>query len=93
MKVQCAKRQNGQDTRITKDVYRPGDAEEMKMAEKEIIKLMQRHAFSKEIESLKGNVSNGEFTSRADSKGRNMNMKKVSSLFRLDPFVDEENMI
>ena len=68
--------------------------EELREAEAIIIKNLQKEHFSEElaiIKKLRGNLN--QFESRQDARNRNVQLKSKSSLFRLDPFVDERGLL
>ena len=68
----------------------PVDVEELRRAEREIIKAVQSEAFPDEIKllrRLKNNPTNIE-----EVKERKAKLKGHSALYRLDPFMDEEGL-
>ena len=78
--------------------WRPKDGpplvEELNQAEKVIIKAVQQHHFREEIKtlcSLQGNEN--KFQDRQCARQRNLEVKLSSSLYRLDPFIDEESLL
>ena len=65
----------------------------MKQAESIIIKTTQWHAFKEEIIVLR-NLSNKDmFKSHQSSRERNENIKKISSLCKLDPFLNQDGLV
>ncbi len=70
---------------------RPVDVEELRRAEREIIKAVQSEAFPDEIKLLR-RLKNHP-TNRKELKERKAKLKRHSALFRLDPFIDEEGLI
>ena len=65
---------------------RPITIEEMEKAEAVILKLVQRDAFPDEIVALEEN-------SRTKKRKGKAVIKKISSLFRLDPFINEYGLL
>ena len=65
----------------------------MHQAELAIIKPLQQAAFGEEIKILHSLHLYGDVTYRTLAKTRNMSMKKTSSLFRLNPFLDENGVL
>ena len=65
--------------------------EELKNAEATIIMELQREVFAEEIKVLRSS-SPGEFK-RGEVKDRNREIKKVSQLYRLDPFLDQRGVL
>ncbi|XP_033638549.1 uncharacterized protein LOC117299199 [Asterias rubens] len=66
---------------------------EMKKAEIEILKKVQYEHFKNEVEILQQLGTRGEFTTRELARKRNQSLKATSSLFRLDPFLDDGGLI
>ena len=73
--------------------YAPATVEELHQSELEIIKLVQRESFPDEIKILTSLKVNKGDIDRELATERNKSMKKTSSLFRLDPFVDEDGIV
>ena len=71
----------------------PPIVEEMKQAESLIIKTTQWHAFKEEIIILRNLNNKDMFKSRQSSRKRNENIKKISSLCKLDPFLDQDGLL
>ena len=67
--------------------------DQLQEAEKSIIKAVQYEHYKEEINILEGLKSRAETGDRASVKLRNQRMKKTSSLFRLDPFLDEDGIL
>ena len=67
--------------------------DQLQEAEKSIIKAVQYENYKEEINILEGLKSMAETGDRASVKLRNQRMKKTSSLFRLDPFLDEDGIL
>ena len=84
-------KQDSSDSRSSK--YIPVNVEELQNAESEIIKIVQKAAFPEEISSMKKlNVreqTSGEKTITYESRA----MKKASSLYQLDPFLDANEIL
>ena len=68
------------------------DIEELKSAEREIIRQVQGDAFEKEIKTLMSLVSTKEMQ-RDEARKRNQEIKQASMLYRLDPFLDREGIL
>ena len=58
-----------------------------------IIRSLQQEHFKEEIKTLSMLQMNGEFTDRRRAKQRNFNFKKCSSLYRLDPYLDANDIL
>ena len=71
--------------------YTPPNVDELRLAEGEIIKAVQAQAFPEETELLRR--LNPNSTTREDVKIRKANLRKNSTLFRLDPFLDKEGIL
>ena len=71
--------------------YRSPDVEELRQAEREIIKIVQNETFPNEIKLLRRLTSNPR--NREDVKDRKANLRKNSTLYRLDPFMDHEGLL
>lgn len=68
--------------------------EDLKQAEKTIIKSIQYEAFATEIEILrKLNVNKNNVQSNAKATQRKSEIKGTSALYRLDPFLDDEGLL
>lgn len=66
----------------------------LQAAEQLIIKQVQEQHFKEEIATLKrlqGNTD--QFKDRTDARTRNTKLKTTSSLFRLDPFIDQDGLL
>ena len=70
--------------------YQPVDMGDIEMA---IIRCLQHEHFKEEIKTLSMLQTNGEFTDRRRAKQRNLNLKKSSSLYRLDPYLDANDIL
>ena len=77
-----------------KTKYIPVNVQELQRAENEIIKNVQREAFSEELRILKEASTRERATDRSTSTapGRR-EMKKTSSLYKLDPFLDDNGVL
>ena len=73
--------------------YQPVKMEEIGHAEMTIIRCLQHEHFKEEIKTLSMLQMNGEFTDRRRAKQRNLNLKKCSSLYRLDPYLDANDIL
>ena len=85
------KRRSDEENR--KPAYKSPPVDEMHQAELAIIKPLKQAAFGEEIKILHSLHLYGDVTDRTLAKTRNMSMKKTSSLFRLDPFLDENGVL
>lgn len=56
-------------------------------------KSLQEEFFQEEIKILKSFGVQNDDASREFAKKRNLSMKKTSSLYRLDPFLDEDGVL
>ena len=79
---------------ISRRVSGPPTVEEMRSTEEVIIKSVQYWYFQKEIQVLQ-NISSKDrmFQNRQNTYNRNKKLKRASSLFKLDPFLDEKGML
>ncbi|XP_028519536.1 uncharacterized protein LOC114576662 [Exaiptasia diaphana] len=67
---------------------------ELNIAEETIIKSVQADCYTDEIKTLKKLDGNEDmFSERHLARERNLSIKQQSSLFRLDPFLDERQVI
>ena len=73
--------------------YRSPTVDEMRKAEQAILKSFQEEVFPEEIKILKSFGVQNDDASREFAKRRNLSMKKTSSLYRLDPFLDEDGVL
>ncbi|XP_071486057.1 uncharacterized protein [Diadema antillarum] len=62
-------------------------------AEKLILRSVQEENFQKEMLVLRKMNLTGEITDRQNARIRNNEIKKVSALYRLDPFIDEDGLL
>lgn len=74
-------------------VYKSPLVEELRQAELAIIKPLQEAAYAEEIKVLQSLHLYGDVTDRTLARTRNTSMKKTSSLYRLDPFLDENGVL
>ncbi|XP_064629229.1 uncharacterized protein LOC135488521 [Lineus longissimus] len=79
--------------------YKPVTAEEISQAEMLILKTVQAEAYSEEMPILRGikavddNADQKGSTNRDSCRRRDLVLKKSSSLYRLDPYLDENDII
>ena len=73
--------------------YRSPSVDEMRKAEQAILKSLQEEVFPEEIRILKSLEVQNDDASREFAKRRNLSMKKTSSLYRLDPFLDKDGIL
>jgi len=73
--------------------YRSPSVDEMRKAEQAILKSLQEEVFPEEIKILKSFGVQNDDASREFAKRRNLSMKKTSSLYRLDPFLDGDGIL
>ncbi len=66
--------------------------EDLEQAEYTVLKNVQRHHFQAEITVLR-KLKDGQFVNKTETRTRNQNLKRVSSIQRLDPFIDEHGII
>ncbi len=71
----------------------PLGVEEMRLAEVEIFKMVQKQHFHSETVSLLAQGIVGSPSDRANTKARKELLKKSSLLYRLDPFVDSNGVL
>ena len=64
----------------------------LQVAEKVILQGVQYEALSKELEVLQNITKSGEELSRSKAKKMKDKMKRTSSLYRLDPFLNENGI-
>ena len=96
--IQRNSREPLQEVKKTRDEgkatsYQPPSVEEMRRAELAIIKSVQKGAFAQEIKILNSLEVHDDVTSRDLARKRNSSMKRTSSLYRLDPFLDENGLL
>jgi len=78
----------------SRPVSGPPTVEEMHVAEEVIFKSVQFWYFGKEIQVLQNHSGKDPmFRNRQNAHTRNEKLKQTSSLFRLDPFLDEKGML
>ena len=78
----------------TRPIAGPPTVEEMRLADEVILKSLQFGYFGKEIRVLQ-NLRDKDpmFQNRQNAHTRNEKLKQTSSLFRLDPFLDEKGLL
>lgn len=79
-------------TRFSSCKYKPVNVE-LNAAEQEIVRRTQVEAFKEEIRKLKNRNANHEVQRGDDSKSSIQGTKGISSLYRLDPFLDRRNLV
>ena len=80
-------------TRSSTEVEKSVTIPELQEAEKTIIRCLQYEHFHEELRILCDlNVTDGE-TNRGQARKRNQELRKTSSLYKLDPFVDQDGLI
>ena len=79
--------------RVRPACYQPVNVEEIGHAEKEIIRCLQYEHFKDEILALSSLQTGVEFHDRKKAKQRNLDLKKCSSLYRLDPYLDTNGLL
>ena len=84
---------DGVKTRSAENEHCPGDVNELKAAEQEIIRHVQKEAFKEEISNLKKITTDYEAHKEDDSRSRIQKLKGASPLSRLDPFLDRSNLV
>ncbi|KAK3737845.1 hypothetical protein QZH41_004783 [Actinostola sp. cb2023] len=67
--------------------------DELDKAEIEIIKCVQHEQFKEEIRSLLALKAHGEFKANQAARNRNQALKPSSGLYRLDPYLDENEIL
>ena len=70
--------------------YTPANVEEIKYAEHYIVKSVQRESFPKEVRSL---ITSRSRNIAATNNERSPKVNKARSIYRLDPFVDQCDML
>ena len=88
-KVRAKKEQTSNMKAPAAQKYQPVETEEMKCAEREIIRKLQNEAFNKEIKALASLGLRDEVQTRQ----RNQAVKQASALYRLDPFLDKHGVL
>ena len=73
--------------------YKPVDVKERQRAELQIIRIVQNEAFQDEIQLLKGVNIKSPAADKDASKERMKTVKKSSSLYKLDPFLDKDGVL
>jgi len=97
LKNQLRKGKKSQQSSDRKDVNKnsvgPITLEELRQAEIAILRSVQQEHFKQEIQVLSSLDVKGEFLDRQATKLRNANLKKCSSLYRLDPYLDDDGLL
>ena len=79
--------------KISEQKPRPITVDEMEKAEIVILKLAQNDSFSDEIAALKEVLAENHSDPRAKIRSERKRIKTISSLFRLDPFIDRNGLL
>ena len=79
--------------KISEQKPRPITVDEMEKAEIVILKLAQNYSFSDEISALKEVLAENHSDPRAKIRSERKRIKTISSLFRLDPFIDRNGLL
>ena len=74
-------------------LYKPVTVEDLYQAELEILRLVQKEAFGEEIKILQSLKVNSDNFSRSKVRERKKVMKTKSCLYKLDPFLDADNIL
>ena len=82
---------NENTSKETRQQYRQCNVEELRRAELAIVKAVQEQTFPQEIQLLR-KCDDGD-NDRDRNRKRKITLKNTSSLFRLDPFVDDEGIL
>ena len=82
---------NENTSKETRQQYRQCNVEELRRAELAIVKAVQEQTFPQEIQLLR-KCDDGD-NERDRNRKRKITLKNTSSLFRLDPFVDDEGIL
>ncbi|PFX14995.1 hypothetical protein AWC38_SpisGene20813 [Stylophora pistillata] len=72
---------------------KPVDIQELKYAEQQIIKIERNKAFQDEVQLLKDVKTKQQAVNQDTSKDKKRAMKRSSSLYKLDPFLDEDSLL
>ena len=88
-----AEAQNSKPVEDSASSYEPVDMGDIGHAEMAIIRCLQHENFKEEIKALSTLQTNSEFTYRRRAKQCNLNLKKCSSLYRLDPYLDSNDIL
>ena len=69
------------------------DVQDLQRAELQIIKIVQNEAFQNEIQMLKDTKIKFQATDKDARKERMKTMKRSTSLYKFDPFIDENGVL
>ena len=72
---------------------KPVDVQDLQRAELQIIKIVQNEAFQNEIQMLKDTKIKFQATDKDARKERMKTMKRSTSLYKVDPFIDENGVL
>ena len=73
--------------------YKPVDVQDLKYAEQHIIKIVQNEVFRDEVQLLKDVKTKQQAIDQDTSKDKIKAMKRSGSLYKLDPFLDEDGLL
>lgn len=93
LRFKCCLKKGKKSKGIKPACYQPVNMEEIGRAEREIIGCLQYEHFKDEIQALSTLQTGGEFRNRKKAKQRNLDLKKCSSLYRLDPYLDTDGLL
>ena len=71
----------------------PLSVSDLQAGEKALIRCIQSESYSQEMATLQGMKIKESVVDRKLARKRNDAIKKTSSLYRLDPFIDEEGLL
>ncbi|CAB4026325.1 Hypothetical predicted protein [Paramuricea clavata] len=93
LQIRVSQKRAGQEPNVRgKSLSMSVLVEDLQQAEHRIIKNVQQHYFHEEVTVLQ-NLKDGQFKNYAETKTRNQKLKHISSLHRLDPFVDQHGIV
>ena len=87
------KRKNGKKREEEIATFKPVDVQELICAEQQIIKIVQNEAFRDEIQLLKDVRAKRQAADQDTCEDKVKAMKRSSSLYKLDPFLDEDGLL
>ena len=73
--------------------YEPVNVQDLKRSETVIVKQVQRETFLQDIETSLSMNLRGRLADRQTARSRNNALKRTSSLYRLDPFIDNDSVL
>ena len=74
-------------------LYEPLTVEDIREAEHEIIKYVQRVSFKEEVDTLKPRKADKDTPDHRVTKKQSKVLKATSSVYRLDPFLDDDGVM